>query len=850
MGRRVRVFISLIIFTVSLLLLYNLEQEYQLSDIIKEVKGFSFVELLCAALLTVGSYSLLTLYDFIAVRNIDKEIPYRKIVPISFLGFTFSNTIGFSLLTGTSIRYKFYSELGLSGNKITQIVISCSVTFFLGLFFICGIALVCFPSEQLSALPLPTWLFSLTTVLGIGMLLSVLGYLLMSVLRKKPFNFRGFEITPPLLSVSLRQLLVSSLDWIVVGTLFYSLLPAVENLGYIQVLSIFFVANALGVLAHVPGGIGVFESVVTVALSQYLPVEQILGAIIVYRIIYYIIPFLISLAYFVITIALSNKDQIIKLNTRIAFIRQLLPPLLSISVFSSGLLLLLSVVNPSIIHKYHWLGELVPLPIIEISSIILSVSGVLLLLLSHGLFKRYHNAFELTKKLLLVGMLFIMLKGAEWEISLAIGLVYALMLPCDNLFYRKGSVVGIKYSFGWLLSLSAALFLMIWVLFFSYQDVDYDHSLWFTFSPDSHVSRALRGGAIAIFIVLTFAVRYFSSRTQLKSPQLDTPSLKQAMEIVAQSSSSHGYLALVQDKSILFNEDKDAFLMYARAGHCWVVMGDPIGNQHKFDDLLWQFRELCDAYDGWPVFYQVTQKYLPSFLEQGLGLYKLGEEAIVQLDQFDLPSSRYRSLRQSHAKAQREGLSFAVIEASQVRAILPQLEAISSTWLKAKQGREKGFSVGYFSAAYLCSTPMALVYANGELVAFSNIWASAAQVEFSVDLMRYEPKLSSSNIMDFLFTELLLWGKQQGYQRFNLGMAPMSGLTDRALVPFWTKLAKVVYKKGNKFYNFQGLRKYKDKFNPTWEAKYLICYGGLSLPIVVGSLVTLTSRGATGVFKK
>lgn len=78
----------------------------------------------------------------------------------------------------------------------------------------------------------------------------------------------------------------------------------------------------------------------------------------------------------------------------------------------------------------------------------------------------------------------------------------------------------------------------------------------------------------------------------------------------------------------------------------------------------------------------------------------------------------------------------------------------------------------------------------------------------------------------------------------------MSGLTDRALVPFWTKLAKTVYKKGNKFYNFQGLRRYKDKFNPRWEAKYLICYGGLSLPVVVGSLVTLTSRGTTGVFKK
>lgn len=222
----------------------------------------------------------------------------------------------------------------------------------------------------------------------------------------------------------------------------------------------------------------------------------------------------------------------------------------------------------------------------------------------------------------------------------------------------------------------------------------------------------------------------------------------------------------------------------------------------------------------------------------------------MPLAEFDLQSSKYRSLRQSHAKALREGLRFKIIEASEVKALLPTLEVISSSWLKAKQGREKGFSVGYFSAAYLCATPMALVYLNDELVAFSNVWASAAKIEFSVDLMRYEPSLSGSNIMDFLFTELLLWGKQQGYQQFNLGMAPMSGLTDRALVPFWTKLAKTVYKKGNKFYNFQGLRRYKDKFNPRWEAKYLICYGGLSLPVVVGSLVTLTSRGTTGVFKK
>lgn len=850
MGRRIRVIISLIIFTVSLFLLYNLEQDYQLNDIFLEIKQFAPSKILLAVLLTLVSYLLLTLYDYLAIRELKSPLSYQQVAPVSFLAFTFSNTIGFSLLTGTSIRYKFYSELGLSGNNITQVVLACSVTFFLGLFFICGLALINFPAEQLSDLPLPTWFFSLNRVIGILMLLGVISYFVFSLMWKRSIQFRGFELAPPIFSLSLKQFLVSSIDWIVVGTLFYSLLPEVDGLSYLQVLSIFFVANAIGVLAHVPGGIGVFETVVTVTLSQYLPAEQILSSVIIYRLMYYIVPFVLALMYFVATLVLTNKDKFSKLNVNLQIVRQLLPPLLSISVFGVGLVLLLSVVNPSIIHKYHWLGEIVPLPIVELSSLILSASAILLLLLSHGLFKRYQKAFELTQKLLLVAMVFIVLKGAQWQISLALGLIYLLMLPCEQIFYRQGSIVGIKYSFGWALSLAAALFLMMWVLFFAYQDVDYDHSLWFTFSQDSHVSRALRGGAVALVILLIFAFRYVLAMRRPQTRLLDEHTLSCAMDIVANAPSSHGFLALVQDKSLLFNEDNDAFLMYARAGHCWVVMGDPIGNPDKFDDLLWQFRELCDAYDGWPVFYQVTQRYLPHFLEQGLSLYKLGEEAIVPLAEFDLQSSKYRSLRQSHAKALREGLRFKIIEASEVKALLPTLEVISSSWLKAKQGREKGFSVGYFSAAYLCATPMALVYLNDELVAFSNVWASAAKIEFSVDLMRYEPSLSGSNIMDFLFTELLLWGKQQGYQQFNLGMAPMSGLTDRALVPFWTKLAKTVYKKGNKFYNFQGLRRYKDKFNPRWEAKYLICYGGLSLPVVVGSLVTLTSRGTTGVFKK
>ena len=116
--------------------------------------------------------------------------------------------------------------------------------------------------------------------------------------------------------------------------------------------------------------------------------------------------------------------------------------------------------------------------------------------------------------------------------------------------------------------------------------------------------------------------------------------------------------------------------------------------------------------------------------------------------------------------------------------------------------------------------------------------------------MRYDPELTSGGVMDFLFTELLAWGQAQGYRSFNLGMAPMSGFANHPLAPFWGKLGKVLYLRGNRFYNFQGLRRYKEKFNPEWQPRYLLCPSGMALPRILTNLVTLISRGPFGVLHK
>jgi phosphatidylglycerol lysyltransferase len=104
--------------------------------------------------------------------------------------------------------------------------------------------------------------------------------------------------------------------------------------------------------------------------------------------------------------------------------------------------------------------------------------------------------------------------------------------------------------------------------------------------------------------------------------------------------------------------------------------------------------------------------------------------------------------------------------------------------------------------------------------------------------------------MEYLFIQLMVWGQQKGYRWFNLGMAPLSGLEDRALAPLWNRLGALVFRHGEHFYNFQGLRQYKGKFNPEWTPKYLASPGGLALPRILTNVATLISGGLKGVLGK
>ncbi len=289
--------------------------------------------------------------------------------------------------------------------------------------------------------------------------------------------------------------------------------------------------------------------------------------------------------------------------------------------------------------------------------------------------------------------------------------------------------------------------------------------------------------------------------------------------------------------------------MYGVEGRSWVVMGDPVGPREAWEELAWDFIELCDRYDSQPAFYQVEAQSLDLYANLGMTFQKLGEEARVALPSFSLEGNARKDLRHAINRVSKQGYRFEIVPARQVSDILDSLKSVSDAWLKHKNTREKGFSLGFFSPAYISQCPIAVVRDGDRIAAFANLWLTAEKEELSIDLMRYLPD-APDGIMDYLFTEIMLWGRQQDYQWFNLGMAPLSGLEKHALAPLWSKAGALAFRYGEHFYNFQGLRRYKEKFTPQWQPKYLACRGGLALPHILTNIAALISGGLGGIIKK
>ncbi|MFO1424642.1 MAG: bifunctional lysylphosphatidylglycerol flippase/synthetase MprF [Candidatus Competibacteraceae bacterium] len=840
--------IGLALFVVALWVLHHALATHRYQDVIAALKRQPGSRLAVACLCTFLSYLITTGYDWLALRYIRHPLPWLKVGFAALTSYAISNSIGLSVLTSSSLRYRLYSSWGLTAVDIARIVLFTTLTFWLGILTMGGVVLTL---NLLDPRVFPHLTMN-SRLLGILLLIPPVAYLLLGVLRRRPLQVGPWTLPMARPRLALPQLVVGSLDWIMASAVLYILLPASARIDFGQVLGVFLVAQFAGLISHVPGGLGVFESLVVLLLKNHLPTAHLLGTLLAYRLIYYLLPLALAAIALGLYELRHQKERILWLPRLVGpWAPVLLPQVFALLALVSGAVLLFSAVTPAVEARLAWLEDRIPLSVLEASHFVSSLLGMGLLLLARGLQRRLDAAWLLAVLFLSAGIAASLLKGADYEEAIILTALLAGLLPSRQQFYRRASLLGESFTPGWVATILVVLVCAAWLGIFSYQNVKYSRVLWwdFSFGDQGNAPRSLRALVGALGVVLFFGIAKLLRPMRFEPSRPGPNDLRQVQAIAAAFPRSYAHLALLGDKALLFNENRDAFLMYGVAGRAWVVMGDPVAaREEERRELAWQFRELCERHGGWPVFYQVHPDHLGLYVELGLTLLKFGEEARVRLAEFSLDGKARKTLRNTVNRLERDGYRFEIVEATTVPDLLPRLRAVSDAWLRGKNAREKGFSLGFYHEDYLRTGPVAIARHDAEIAAFANLWLGGRE-ELSVDLMRYPPD-SPNGLIDFLLIQIMLWGRDQGYEWFNLGMAPLAGLQNRNLAPLWNRFGATVFGGGEAFYNFRGLHQYKDKFNPHWEARYLAAPGGLALPRVLTELTALIAGGVKGVIGK
>lgn len=282
--------LGILLFGVSLWAIANQLREYDYRDVLSSLGEIPFPKVLLALVLTFLNYLILTLNDTLGVRYSRHKLPYTKTALVAAICYGITNSAGFELLTGSAIRYRLYSNWGLSAIDVAKVIAFCNLSFWLGLFAVGGVVFIVEPLTIPTLLHIP---FASLHPLGIIFLMSTLGYLV------SPFLSKSVKIGKwviPRLSfrLALLQAIAAAIDWVLAGGVLYALLPSVDSLSFPGFLGIYILGQLAGAISNVPGGLGVFETVILLSLSPTVHSASLFGILLAYRGIYYFLPLIVA----------------------------------------------------------------------------------------------------------------------------------------------------------------------------------------------------------------------------------------------------------------------------------------------------------------------------------------------------------------------------------------------------------------------------------------------------------------------------------------------------------------------------------------------------------------------------
>ena len=842
---------GLVMAAMAVFALDRLSQEIDYASVVAALSAKSLGLLALAVLAAAVSYTAMIGYDLSALRHVGPEpaVPARIGALAAFCGFALSNSMGVGAFTGGAVRWRIYAAAGVKPGQIARILVFVTASFSIGIFFVAAIGVLLQAGQMQGWFGLDA---TLLRVLAGLTLLAMLGVALLGRFKRTALRLGPVTLRVPGAKLVLAQGVISIIDLTAAAVVLWLLLPdgAVPLPSFI---ALYVVAIAIGAASHLPGGIGVFDAVVLLAFQGGpVPLDQVAAALLLYRAIYFVLPLLVAvllLTGFELrhrVPAVAGGARALRASTR------LMPRFLGVLAFGAGAALLLGGIAPPVegFEPGFMLPNL-PQPLFEASHLLSSVGGLGLLFVAYGLAHRLDAAWWLALLLAGGGILLSVVRGSGVLELTLLTLLGVALLTSRRRFDRRARMFTPTLSPGWWLAVACVLAAATWLLFFAHRDVEYSRQLWWRFELDENAPRAMRATLAVVLLAGAAGLWSLLKPAQSRAERPDAAALGRAVAIVEAQDRADANLVRMGDKALLLTPEADAFIMYGRRGRSWIALYDPIGPAAQRIELVWRFVEMADAQGGRAAFYQVRPDSLPLYIDAGLQPLKLGEAARVRLSAFELRGKARQPLRTAINRAEREGMTFEILRPAEVPPVLDELEAVSRAWLDQHKAREKAFSLGAFERDYVASQPVAVVRgAERQVIAFATLLDTpGARTDMSVDLMRHRPDMPPGT-MDFLFTKLLLMAKEQGYGFFDLGMAPLSGLAAHRLAPIWYRLGGMVFHRGERFYNFRGLRAFKEKFDPVWEPRYLCTAGGLDPWVVLADVAALQSGGLRGVIGK
>ncbi len=511
----------------------------------------------------------------------------------------------------------------------------------------------------------------------------------------------------------------------------------------------------------------------------------------------------------------------------------------------SGVLNLLAVMGGP---RNHRLAELFPIEFFRLSRTLTLLIGFALIVSSLNIYRRKRRAWRIVLALASLSTLFHAIREHSLSETLFSAALVLLLLVTRPLFTVKSSVPDLGSGLV-RLATAAAIAIGYGVAGFWFLDA---HHFGINFHIGDAIVTTMRLLSLAgdprlvprthyaqwfldsLYLTTVTAALY--SGFALFRPviyQFSTLPRERALArtIVEQyARTSLDYFKLWSDKSYFFSPSHRAVIAYHVAGNVALALGDPVGPPEEIAPALRAFLAMCDE-NGWIAgFHQVLPDFLPYYRRAGLRKLKIGDDATVDLTTFSLEGKARREFRYKIRQLEAMGIRTLEYPAPVPDEVVAQLERVSDEWLQIPGRRERTFTLGMFTAEYVRSTPvLAAVDSAGDILGFVNMIAIGDSKELSVDLMRRRSN-APNGIMEYLFAKLFLRAKEQGFHRFNLGLAPMAGFQEREEATAEERAIHIFFQQMNFLFSFRGLRQFKAKFATTWEPRYLVYRRALDLP--------------------